>query len=137
MSQSAAPLLRLDHDGPVTSVAMTPDGLIGISGSLDRTVRVWDLRPDRGLGVHRLDGHTGPVFAVAFGPDNRLVLSGGGDRTIRLWDLKTGRPDGQPLASRVGRRRPRRLARRDRARGLRRRHALAVGPQVQAEGPPS
>jgi WD40 repeat protein len=92
-----ATLLRLDHDGPVTCVGMTPDGQLGISGSLDRTVRVWDLRPDRSLGVHRLEGHTGPVFAVALSPDRRLAVSGGGDRTVRIWDLQAGRPEGPPL----------------------------------------
>jgi WD40 repeat protein len=81
---------------------MTPDGQLGISGSLDWTVRVWDLRPDRSLGVHRLVGHTGPVFAVALSPDRRLALSGGGDKTIRVWDLQAGRAEGQPLLHESG-----------------------------------
>src|SRR5262249_31835936 len=86
-----------DHDGPVTCVGMAPDGSVGISGSLDKTVRVWDLRPDRNVGLHRLEGHTGPVFTVALSSDKRLALSGGGDRTLGVWDLQPGRPDGQPL----------------------------------------
>jgi serine/threonine protein kinase len=93
----AVPLLRLEHDGPVTCVRMTPDGLAGISGSLDRTVRAWDFRPERNLGMHRLEGHAGPVYAVAYGPDHRATFSSGGDKTVRLWDLPDGRPNGQPL----------------------------------------
>jgi eukaryotic-like serine/threonine-protein kinase len=31
------------HTGIVTSVAFTPDGRLLISGSWDRTVKVWDL----------------------------------------------------------------------------------------------
>jgi WD40 repeat protein len=54
-----------------------------VSGSDDRTLRVWDLA--RGLAVQVLEGHTLPVNALAVLPDDRVV-SGSDDRTLRVWD---------------------------------------------------
>ena len=51
------------HAGAVRSVAVSPDGSRIISGSYDRTVRVWDLATGTPIGA--LTGHTGPVDAVA------------------------------------------------------------------------
>ena len=33
------------HSGPVTSVSFSPDGKRIVSGSTDKTVKVWDARP--------------------------------------------------------------------------------------------
>ena len=50
------------HEGGVTSVAVSPDGLTILSGSVDTTVRVWS--PTTGP-VRKLVGHTSIVHAVA------------------------------------------------------------------------
>ena len=67
---------------------MTPDGRLAVSGSEDRTVKVWDLMS--GTERATLAGHTGSVDAVAMAPDGRLAVSGSEDRTLRIWDLKRG-----------------------------------------------
>jgi WD40 repeat protein len=61
-----------------------------ISGSRDRTVRVWDLATGTPVG-DPFTGHTGSVAAVAAAElDGRpVVISGSGDRTVRVWDLAT------------------------------------------------
>jgi len=43
------------HEGPVTSVAVTPDGRHVVSGSWDNTVRLWDLAT--GQEVRQFTGH--------------------------------------------------------------------------------
>ena len=74
--------------GAVGAVAVTPDGGRAVSGSLDRTLRLWDL--GTGQRVRTLEGHTSSVRAVALTPDGRRAVSGSGDHTLRLWDLESG-----------------------------------------------
>jgi WD40 repeat protein len=70
-------------------VAVTADGRTAVSGSDDRTVRVWDLPGGRCTAV--LEGHTGWVRSVAVTADGRTAVSGSDDRTVRVWDLPGGR----------------------------------------------
>jgi WD40 repeat protein len=73
------------HSGPVSCVAFSPDGRWALSGSHDRTLRLWDI--ETGSEVDRYAGHTDAVEPVAFSPDGRFAISGGRDRTVRLWRL--------------------------------------------------
>ena len=74
-----------------------------ISGSDDRTVRVWDLATGAPVG-DPFTGHNGSVNAVAAAElDGRpVVISGSGDRTVRVWDLATGAPVGDPFTGHGG-----------------------------------
>jgi WD40 repeat protein len=70
-------------------VALSSDGRAAVSGSDDRTVRVWDLYQGRCTAV--LEGHTGGVRGVALSADGRAAVSGSADQTVRVWDLAGGR----------------------------------------------
>src|SRR3954454_5134962 len=74
--------------GRVWSIDISPDGRRALSGSQDRSVRLWDLESGREL--LRLLGHSQTVYGVAFSPDGRHAASGSDDRSIRLWDLVRG-----------------------------------------------
>ena len=67
-----------------------------VSGSLDRTVRLWDAGSGQPIGQPLL-GHTDGVRAVAFSPDGKRIVSGSLDRTVRVWDAVTGQALGQPV----------------------------------------
>ncbi|MBN1167799.1 MAG: TIR domain-containing protein, partial [Methanospirillaceae archaeon] len=77
------------HNFEALSVAVSPDGKTAISGSLDCTVRMWNL--DSGETIRILEGHTGGVYSVAFSPDDKTAISGSGDNTVRMWNLDTGK----------------------------------------------
>lgn len=82
-------LRKLDgHGEEVKAVAFSLDGRFAVSGSIDNTVRVWDLVS--GKELKRLTGHTKQVWAVAFLPTGRQVLSASWDATVRLWDIQSG-----------------------------------------------
>ena len=75
------------HSGYVTAVAWSPDGHHILTGSRDRTVRIWDATTgDNTLTLT----HTDPVTAVAWSPDGHHILTGSGDGTTRIWDATTG-----------------------------------------------
>lgn len=61
------------------------DGRRAISGSGDRTVRVWDIETGRCLDT--LTGHHATVRGVAVTADGQRAISSSYDRTIRLWEL--------------------------------------------------
>ncbi len=73
------------HTENVTSAAFSPDGKYVVTGSKDKTARLWDRQ---GKALQTFRGHTGRVFAVAFAPDSTRVLSGSDNGTARLWDLQ-------------------------------------------------
>ena len=76
------------HTGGVTAVAYSPDGYHIVSGSLDKTVRIWDL--EGGGKPQCLYGHEEGVTAVAYSPDGNHIVSGSLDKTVRIWDLEGG-----------------------------------------------
>ena len=73
------------HTSGVNSVAFSPDGRSIVSGSDDRSVRLWNAETRQPIG-QPLQGHTGSVLSVAFSPDGRRIVSGSSDRSVQLWD---------------------------------------------------
>jgi WD40 repeat protein len=65
-------------------VAFSPDGSSVVSGSRDRSIRVWDLESQTCV---RTMSHTSNVKAVALSPDGRWVTFGSGDRDLRIWNM--------------------------------------------------
>jgi WD40 repeat protein len=79
-----------NQSGPVTDVAISPDGAEIAAAGTDSSVRLWNV--DTGTLVDSMpeEGHTGVVTSVAFspvdrGPAERLVASAGSDGTVALW----------------------------------------------------
>lgn len=57
-----------------------------VSGSLDTSIRVWDV--ETGNCIHTLTGHQSLTSGMEL-KDNILV-SGNADSTVKIWDIKTG-----------------------------------------------
>jgi WD40 repeat protein len=76
------------HDATIYSVAVTPDGRLAVTGSSDRTARVWDLRT--GKEKQPQLSHTAPVYSVAVTQDGTRVVTGA-EKEARVWDANTGK----------------------------------------------
>jgi guanine nucleotide-binding protein subunit beta-2-like 1 protein len=72
------------HGHFITDVVLSMDGQYALSGSWDKTLRLWDLSV--GKTTRRFEDHTKDVLSVAFSADNRQIVSGSRDRTIKLWN---------------------------------------------------
>jgi WD40 repeat protein len=71
----------------VWSVSYSPDGETLASGSLDQTIKLWDVQTGKERAT--LKGHTNWVNSVAHSPDGRTLASGSNDATIKLWGVLT------------------------------------------------
>lgn len=76
------------HSKPITTAALSSDGRLAVTGSGDRSVRLWNLEDGRCL--HNLEGHTDLVESVVLSSDCSLAFSGSRDKTVRIWQVSTG-----------------------------------------------
>lgn len=89
------------HSDTIYSVAISPDGKMAATASLDRAVIIWDLASGNVLKkIEGQQGHNGQVLTVAFSPQGDFLASGGADNQARLWDVPM--PWLDPLAGTVG-----------------------------------
>ena len=80
------------HTSPVRSVAFSPDSTTLASGSLDGTVRLWDVETATQTTTFQVDRL---VLSVAFSPVGSILAAGLEDRTIWIYDLETGKELGR------------------------------------------
>nr|GAT61274.1 predicted protein [Mycena chlorophos] len=64
-----------------------PDFPVLVTGSYDRTARVWNL--ESGEELHCLKGHTRAVRALQF--DSVKLITGSMDHTLKVWDWRRGK----------------------------------------------
>jgi WD40 repeat protein/serine/threonine protein kinase len=75
------------HSDSVTSVTYSPDGKQLASGSVDTTVRIWDMATMKSIA--QLKGHKNWVNSVTYSPNRKQLASGSYDETVRIWDMAT------------------------------------------------
>ncbi|KAL2886164.1 Vegetative incompatibility protein HET-E-1 [Ceratocystis lukuohia] len=76
------------HDGGVTSVIFSSDGRRLVSGSDDKTAKIWDATS--GTCLQTLEGHHNAVTSVMLSNDGQKLASGSGNKTVKVWDATSG-----------------------------------------------
>ena len=67
------------HTENIFTLALSPDERTLVSGSLDGTVKLWDLQSGTLLWTA---WHPGPIYSVAFAPDGRKLASASGSEFL-------------------------------------------------------
>lgn len=75
------------HQLQVAHVQFSPDGRYIVSGSFDKSIKLWDGYT--GEFMYTFRGHVGPVYQIAWSADSRFLVSASKDSTLKLWDIKT------------------------------------------------
>ena len=87
-SEQAASILDIGHAGTVSSCVFSPDGTQLLSGSDDKTLKLWNVAT--GECLRTFAGHTSLVSSCVFSLDGTQLLSGSYDKTLKLWNVATG-----------------------------------------------
>ncbi len=87
--RSRETVTRFSPHGIVASADISPDGSRVVTGSWDRTAKIWDVATGQVL-VQLADPTTGPINSVRFSPEGTRVLTACDDGTARLWSAETG-----------------------------------------------
>jgi len=74
------------HNHFVSSLALNSDSTKLVSGSWDKTIRLWDIPTAKSDLLFK--GHTKDILCIAFSHDERLIFSGGMDNTLKYWNTK-------------------------------------------------
>lgn len=92
---TAAHSVRLctGHHSAVHAVAFSHDGRCLVSGSFDRSCRLWEAFSGKQIALFK--GHVGEVRGVAFARDGRSVFSGGSDTVGYQWNVPDLLPNGK------------------------------------------
>ncbi len=83
-------MIHKDHVGAVMDVAFSPSGREFVSGSYDRTVRIFNVESGRSREVYHTK-RMQRVFCVSFTADAEFVLSGSDDTNIRIWKAQASK----------------------------------------------
>ena len=76
------------HHGVIHSLAFSSDGHTLISGSWDKTIRIWDITSATEIRhIQTKDS----IYTVALHPSGDIIVAGSFDETITLWETKTGK----------------------------------------------
>jgi len=84
--------LMTGHTSDVTCCSWHQNASLVISGSDDKTVRLWDLRV--GQSVRLLRGSPAAISSVAVSPVGDKIAAGSDSGAIHMWDIGSGRQIG-------------------------------------------
>ena len=77
------------HSNSTWSIDASDTSNVALSGSMDHSVRLWDLRTDQCVRV--MEGHTDYVLSVSMDLACKTAVSGSHAESVKLWDLGSGR----------------------------------------------
>ncbi|KAG1790602.1 uncharacterized protein HD556DRAFT_1488069 [Suillus plorans] len=84
-----------DHEKGINAFAVFPDKRRMMTGSEDKTLRLWDL--ETGVVLMKMEGHSSEVRALAISRDGKIIASGDENGEVMAWHGETGESIAQPI----------------------------------------
>jgi WD40 repeat protein len=88
------------HEDHIRAVAVFPDERRMVTGSEDKTLRLWDLKT--GVMLKKMVGHSCRVWRLAVSQDGKLIASGDEEGGLIVWHGETGEALTQPIQAHSG-----------------------------------
>ncbi|XP_074470625.1 WD repeat, SAM and U-box domain-containing protein 1-like isoform X2 [Sebastes fasciatus] len=79
------------QSAPVLSCAYSSDGQLLVSGSVDKTITIYDAK--NAVLLYTLNQHDRYVTACCFSPTSPLIATGSMDKTVNIWRVEDGCSD--------------------------------------------
>jgi WD40 repeat protein len=77
------------HGDVVNVIAISPNNKLLLSGSSDKTARIWDITT--GKQIRALPVNCWKVTAVAFSEDSKYAVTGCNDGSMKVWEVESGK----------------------------------------------
>lgn len=88
-AQRLETVVQKGHELAVLDVVVSNDSAFVLTGSRDRTARLWHY--PSGREVRTFFGHKASVTATAFSASGEIVITGSNDKRVRLFETKSGK----------------------------------------------
>ncbi|MEL7001608.1 MAG: caspase family protein [Bacteroidota bacterium] len=88
-AQRLNPVVQKGHYATIKSVAFTPDGKYLLTGSRDKTIKLWEIASGRELRT--FFGHTSTINDISVSSDGKFFISSSADQTAKMWEITTGK----------------------------------------------
>ncbi|PRP83379.1 putative flagellar protein [Planoprotostelium fungivorum] len=87
MKHAVAKVIKA-HDSPISALVVHPTRPLVVTGSDDRTWKMWALGSDQ--SIMQAEGHRSWISDADFHPQGSHLVTSSGDCTLKIWDLKQG-----------------------------------------------
>src|SRR5258708_32879477 len=87
--QSIETVIQRGHELAVVAVAVSPDSNYVVTGSRDKSAKLWEL--STGREVRSFLGHDFSVTSLDVSSDGKYLLTGSNDETVKLWEMEKGK----------------------------------------------
>ena len=87
-------MIHKGHVGAVMSIGWSSTGREFVTGSYDRTIRIFNYRAGTSRDMYSLK-RMQRVFCVNYTADARFIVSGSDDTNVRIWKAKSNEKLGQ------------------------------------------
>jgi len=76
-----------DHTDHINSVAWSPNSKYLITGSDDKTAKIWTFKDNQWQCIATLTGHTDWINSVSWSPIGTYIATGSRDKTAKIWTV--------------------------------------------------